>query len=84
MKLSLAAAVKSRMVLRQTLSLFHEGQEYIFHRAEDGTFDKITIVAPVADPSKFYIRFGTGQGSAVSTGADMDLINRLTWRIARF
>jgi len=84
MRLSLEAEVKSRIVLRETISLRHEDREYIFHRAEDGMFTKISIIAPVPDPTRFYARFGTGQGSAVSMGADMELINRLRGELQDF
>ena len=84
MKVSLEADVKSKMILQGVVSILHEGCEYVFDRADDGTFTKIRIIAPVPDPTKFGMTFGVGQGAPVSVSADMTLVNRLRGELQDF
>jgi hypothetical protein len=84
MRLLLEAVVKSRMLLTETITLRHQGQEYAFHRADDGTFEKISICAPVPDPARFYMGVGSGKGAPLSIGTDTHLTNQLRGELQDF
>ena len=84
MKISLKADVKSPMLLQETMFVCREGQEYIFHRGEDGRLDSITIVSSVPDPSKFFTKFGVDQGSAIVLGTDREIIDTLRGELQDF
>jgi hypothetical protein len=83
-KLSLEADVKSQMLLSETVTVRREDAEYIFHRGEDGTFSKISIISPVPDPSKFYTKLDPRRGGGMVLGTDWNLVERLRGELQDF
>ncbi len=80
MKFSVECLVDATTKISDIIKVSHSGREYEFYPNDSGRLGKIKIIEKVPEPSKFYSKFGKGDGTIKHTltiNADKEVYNLL-------